>query len=135
MAARQLLHPGTIAFRPRTTVSPVGRTDMLLLIAVICAFVLVSGHWVRESLAGPVAPVMATITVQPGDTLWSLAKKYGDPNQYILVRMDLLAQANSLRRGDVLRAGQTLTIPVTNRNCKLYYGGDVCKEMEAQRRR
>ncbi len=130
MTARQLLHP-EIGIR-RTTPRMLGQIELLLLLATICMLMLVIGLWVRNAAAGPVPPVMAKITVRPGDTLWCLAKQYGDPNQYILERVHTLAKANGLKRGEMLHVGQTLVIPVTNRSAKLYYGGHICKRIDRE---
>jgi len=57
------------------------------------------------------APLLATITVRPGDTLWSLAGRYGDPHQTIVRRVDALTRANRLPAGATLVPGQTLLVP------------------------
>jgi LysM repeat protein len=44
-------------------------------------------------------------TVQAGDTLWSLAKKYK-------VTVNMIAQANNIKDADVLKIGQKLIIPL-----------------------
>ncbi len=60
------------------------------------------------------APVMTVMTVQPGDTLWSLAQRHGSPRAYILDRVDALAQANNLPSNVRLVPGQKLMVPVAN---------------------
>ena len=59
-------------------------------------------------------PVTVPVTVGSGDSLWSLARRYGSPNRYILDRVDTLAQANHLSAGDPLLPGQRLLVPVEN---------------------
>ena len=60
-----------------------------------------------ESEAGSPAPGTKTYTVENGDTLNSIAKKfYGDERKY-----SLIAEANDLGRGGVLVVGQKLVIP------------------------
>jgi hypothetical protein len=54
------------------------------------------------------------MTVQRGDSFWSLAKRYGDPNAYILDRVDVLAQANKMSATASLMPGQRIVIPVSN---------------------
>lgn len=130
MTARQLLHPGISIRHARPRV--LSQIELLLLLTTICMLALVGGLWARNVIAGPVHPVMAEITVRPGDTLWCLAKQYGDPNQYILERVQTLARANGMRAGDMLHAGQTLVIPVANRSAKLYYGSQVCKRIDQE---
>jgi nucleoid-associated protein YgaU len=51
--------------------------------------------------------------VRAGDTLWSLAKRFGDPGAYILDRVDTLAAANGLASDARLMPGQRIIIPVT----------------------
>ena len=64
-----------------------------------------------RAAATEVAPLFATITVRPGDTLWSLAGRYGDPHQPIVRRVDALTRANRLSSGATLVPGQTLLVP------------------------
>lgn len=100
-----------------------GRLRLGLLVVIGCALVLAIGMWTRNILAADRTVMNIEITVGHGDTLWSIAGEYGDPNEYILKRMDKLVRANNLRRGEVLREGQTLVIPVTSSCAKLYSGG------------
>lgn len=57
------------------------------------------------SLAASAASAAQTHVVQPGDTLWALASRYG-------VSVEAIARANTLPDVDRLRLGQRLTIPV-----------------------
>jgi LysM repeat protein len=54
------------------------------------------------------------MTVQPGDSLWSLAQRYGNPETYILDRVDVLAQANKMLATSSLMPGQRIVVPVSN---------------------
>jgi len=51
------------------------------------------------------------ITVTRGDTLWSIAQEYGDPDEYILERVHKLAAANGLSNPNQLFVGQVLYLP------------------------
>jgi nucleoid-associated protein YgaU len=62
----------------------------------------------------PSTAVTVVMTVQPGDSLWSLARRYGDPAAYILDRVDALARANHLAHNTSLIPGQKLRVPVQN---------------------
>lgn len=61
-----------------------------------------------------VGTLRVPMTVQRGDSLWSLAKRYGDPNAYILDRVDILAQTNKMSSASTLMPGQRIIIPVSN---------------------
>jgi len=132
MTTTQLLHPRIGVRHTGRSLHVRDHIEAILLLLTLCMILLVIGIWVRDSMTGPIPPVTATITVQPGDTLWSLAKRYGDPNQYILERVAVLAKANGLERGGALHVGQTLIIPVTNRSADLYYGSKVCKRIDQE---
>ena len=67
------------------------------------------------SYRSPLARVaVLTVTVRPGDTLWTYAQKYGSPNVYILDRIESLARANHLTSDSPLVPGQRLLVPVTD---------------------
>jgi LysM repeat protein len=56
----------------------------------------------RDAGAPPAAPLV--VHVQPGDSLWSLARTHGST-------VDALATANGLTTGSTLRVGLALTVP------------------------
>ncbi|MBC8103521.1 MAG: LysM peptidoglycan-binding domain-containing protein [Cytophagales bacterium] len=70
----------------------------------------------QNRLAGYARPqsLQIPMTVQRGDSFWSLAKRYGDPHTYILDRVDTLARANHLSATSTLMPGQRIVVPVTN---------------------
>jgi len=68
----------------------------------------------RNGAMKPAIPSQVAVTVQSGDTLWKLAHRYGDPHQYILERVDELANENNLASDSVLQPGQRIRIPVHN---------------------
>lgn len=92
------------------------RIVLLLLSAAALIAVLVISSGSRDLYAGEHEPLVQTIRVQQGDTLWSLADKYGDQHQYMLQRMDALEEMNQLNGHTMLRVGQTLIVPVTSKN-------------------
>ena len=51
-----------------------------------------------------------TITVHRGDTLWSVAKEYGEQNQDVRETIDEIKQLNHMQSGNLI-SGQTLKIP------------------------
>lgn len=59
-------------------------------------------------------PTTITVTIQPGDTLWSLARRYGNPNDNILDRVDSLVVENGFTDGVSLHPGQRVKVRVEN---------------------
>ncbi|MEV5651226.1 LysM peptidoglycan-binding domain-containing protein [Nocardia sp. NPDC052254] len=58
-------------------------------------------------MSPPPAPQVRTYTVEPGDTLWTIAERfYGDGNRYLEI-----AGASGIENPDAIDAGQLLTIP------------------------
>ena len=57
-----------------------------------------------------------TVIVQPGDTLWQIASRYGDPNQYILDRVDVISRINHISGGQSLAPGQKILVPIARNN-------------------
>jgi Tfp pilus assembly protein FimV len=51
------------------------------------------------------------VTVGEGDTLWSLAKRYGDRSLSLTERLDALATANPQAAKGLLTPGQRLRLP------------------------
>ena len=103
--------------------SPLHRLENVLLAAAAAVllyffFTLVLSlvHSVQQSYATPALPSVVVIskTVTRGDTLTKFAKRYGDPNTYILAREEQIARANHLLGTTPLVPGQHLRIPVTN---------------------
>ena len=97
--------PGTYARRRAAAV--------LLVIGVILAVRAVLGALGGGPLTAPEpvsspAPVAArAVVVQPGDTMWSIARRL-DPNGDVRITVQRLAKANG---GAAVRAGQRLVLP------------------------
>jgi LysM repeat protein len=58
---------------------------------------------------GGTAPVNATVVVQPGDTIWSIATAHY-PSDDVRARVDEIERANGLN-GPGIEAGETLRLP------------------------
>jgi nucleoid-associated protein YgaU len=58
------------------------------------------------------APGTVTVKVRPGETLWTYATHYGNPDEYILKRVHKIATMNKLDASRPLEVGQKLIIPV-----------------------
>ena len=94
--------------------------NMILCVAAIAVlgFLLISSlyslwHASYTASASTFAPVI-TKRIAPGDTLWRFASRYGDPNAYILDRVETIARDNHLSSDAPLVPGQTLRIVVRN---------------------
>ena len=92
--------------------------NAVLGLAILLFAVGVAGRQIWRGVVAPVstapAAIFAPMTVQPGESLWSLAQRYGDPNAYILDRVDVLARTNRLPKDAVLIPGQQVVVPVAN---------------------
>jgi Tfp pilus assembly protein FimV len=84
------------------------RARVLAIVLVVAAFLLVAPGLARGD--GPERPArQVTYVVEPGDTLWSIARRVApghDPRPVV----DALVEANDLHGG--LQAGQELSVPV-----------------------
>jgi nucleoid-associated protein YgaU len=108
--------------------------ELILLLAAALILIFVAGTWARNLMVSDTPIMNVEITVQRGDTLWSVAQAYGDPDEYILERVDKLAKANSLERGAVLNVGQTLVVPMTGRMRDLVLRRHICKQTDCRLR-
>lgn len=95
---------------------------MALHILFYGAILLAAGYIVSNPLMKTPDTNKVIITVKPGDTLWTIAQSYGDPNQYILGRVHDITRLNKLKKGQALSEGQTLIIPVAAHNAQLRIG-------------
>ena len=108
--------------RPRRSL--IARTENILLASAASAavgyFVLSSAaslaYSIQKNYSAPALPqtVLISKAVKRGDTLTSLAQRYGNPSTYILEREDQIARVNHLTGRTPLLPGQHLQIPVTN---------------------
>ncbi len=58
--------------------------------------------------AAPPPPLV--VTVRPGDSIWTIAEKYGDPGRDVREIVHAIMQANDADPGQ-LQAGSRLSIP------------------------
>ncbi|MBC8134845.1 MAG: LysM peptidoglycan-binding domain-containing protein [Fibrella sp.] len=87
--------------------------------AVAAVFALGATAWGSlRSVAGHsdkvVLNTVVPMSVGEGETLWTLAKRYGNPSASQLDRVDTLARANGLSASAMLHPGQRLVVPVEN---------------------
>jgi Tfp pilus assembly protein FimV len=87
------------------------RARLLAIVAIVAAFLLVVPGLAKGD--GPERPAPRVhYVVQPGDTLWSIARRVApgrDPRPVV----DGMVEANDLHGG--LQAGQELSVPVPPR--------------------
>ena len=78
-------------------------------LVVVIALTLAATVGLAVVAHGGSAPVVSTVVVQPGDTLWSIASaRY--PSGDVRVRVDEIVRGNGLH-SPVIEAGQTLQLP------------------------
>lgn len=101
--------------RAKPLVLRLPRLDALVAVLILAGALGAVGLRLWQAAAAvPAASLSVPMTVRPGDSLWSLARRYGDPRDYILERVDRLARANRLPPGASLTPGQRLLVPVAN---------------------
>ncbi len=89
-------------------------------VAVVLFFLTSFASSLFHSVQSAYAPSLTTAapvihyTVKPGDTLWKLAARYGDPNSYMLDRVETYARDNRLSSDTPLVPGQRLLLSVRN---------------------
>jgi LysM repeat protein len=86
-----------------------GLAVAVLATVLLAALLLLVARWsAGPSPAAPALPAGSTVTVQPGDTLWSIAQR-AEPNSDPRLVVDQLRKANHLN-SVVLSPGQTLKV-------------------------
>lgn len=86
--------------------------ETVLLYAGVCATLCLAGAWAGGALDRAPATVKATVTVRAGDTVWSIAKRYGDQHRYILEQVHDIIAINNLKPNRSLQEGQSLVVPM-----------------------
>ncbi|MCD9153205.1 LysM peptidoglycan-binding domain-containing protein [Aeromicrobium duanguangcaii] len=82
-------------------------------LAVISALVIVFGSAVVASDSAAEPGIVTTVTVQPGQTLWSIAAE-ARPDADIRSTVDEIVKLNALEDGAALPIGTTLAVPTTD---------------------
>ena len=93
------LPPGTYARRRAAAV--------LLVVALVVAFRLLLGALGGGPLTAPEPISSRVVVVQPGDTLWAIARRL-DPGGDVRVTVQRLAAAHG---GSVLQVGERIRLP------------------------
>ena len=105
----------TLSRRRRLQVEAVGQGFMVLAAVITLGTIAFSGiHTAMERQAFIAINPTIPMTVHAGDSLWSFARRYGNPDAPLLERLDTLAKANGLTNGAALVPGQRLLVPVEN---------------------
>jgi hypothetical protein len=93
--------------------------ERLTLIVLATLGLLTLGYRAGRAVQTPPVVVSAAVpviahTVKPGDTLWKIAKKYGNPETYILERVAALETLNPEVASAPLHIGSTVRVRVEN---------------------
>jgi LysM repeat protein len=86
------------------------------------AFALLAGTFSGIKMAqgvfaarvSPAVGVTVPMRVRPGTSLWSLARRYGNPQKNIVDRVEDMASLNNMTTSDTLMPGQRLLVKVEN---------------------
>src|SRR5690606_34330074 len=106
--------------RSRSSGAGKGLTVGLAVTLLVVIGAALAANGVRSTWDQPSNPSTApagsgiafqVVEVKPGDTLWSLARRYGSPGQDMAERVAVLQVVNGLE-GSFLRAGMELKVPV-----------------------
>ena len=80
-------------------------------LAILSTLAVVFGSAVVATDEAPVEGTVTTVTVQPGQTLWSIAAE-ARPDADIRATVDQIVRLNALEDGAELPIGATLAVPV-----------------------
>ncbi|GAA1732838.1 LysM domain-containing protein [Aeromicrobium alkaliterrae] len=83
----------------------------ILALAVVTALMVVFGSGTAATSDASAITGTTTITVQPGQTLWSIAGE-ANPGGDVRDTMDDIVKLNSLVKGETLQMGTQLALPV-----------------------
>jgi LysM repeat protein len=112
-------HLSLIERQPETKrlLKPVVHYERLVLIVLATLGLLTLGYRAGRAVQThsqiAVAPVVIH-TVKAGDTLWSIAKRYGNPNTYILERIADVESLNPKTASAPLHVGDSVRVRVEN---------------------
>lgn len=82
-----------------------------LLLAFLLGVFLSNGFSLTHVLAGDNYRLQA-VTVRSGDTLWTIAQEWSDPDEDVRDVIDRIVTANKLSSSAAIGAGQQLVIPL-----------------------
>jgi len=82
-----------------------------VVLALLTTLAIVFGSAVVATDEAPVQGTVTTVTVQPGQTLWSIAAE-ARPDADIRATVDQIVRLNALEDGAALPIGATLAVPV-----------------------
>ena len=85
------------------------RWSRVAVLAVAAAILPIGAHAVAGASGGHRLAAVRTYVVRPGDTLWSIAARLGDPAADLRPVVDRLQAAN--RGASVLVPGEVLRVP------------------------
>ncbi len=91
-----------------------GRGLLFILAMIFCFAVLF--NWPQSAQSGEkgggTAPKTIEVSVKKGDTLWTLARKYGNEGRDIRFTVTRIREINQIGKKEHIYPGQSLFIPI-----------------------
>lgn len=83
----------------------------LLSVLITFSYLFLVGGTIVSDTEPEAAPAYSTVTVESGDTVWTIAEKYTGKNQDIRDTVQTILDLNGMKSSGDLQAGQTLQVP------------------------
>lgn len=88
----------------------VARRKLLSIAGVLCLVLFLLGYAFAQHGAAAASQAAPTYVVQPGDTLWGIAKAHSTPQHDVRVLVHRLQKLNKLA-SPIIQPGQCLLLP------------------------
>ena len=109
MVSGEQMYAAGYGIRPMTSRRQYAGARFLVRLGTVIVLTLAATAGLALVAHGGSAPVISTVVVKPGDTLWSIASAQY-PSDDVRLRVDEIEHANGLQ-SPVIEVGQTLQLP------------------------